>query len=124
MLVYPVRCSCSISILIIVHRKEIYMHHIHRQQGRSPNNVAGVIFPDVAQKFHIVGWMSIHRTVRKNISYMCVCVFVCVCVCVCMYACLYTYTYTHTHTHTHTTKQKINVIFVNSDIHFQFNRCM
>jgi hypothetical protein len=73
---YPVRCSCIISILIVVHRKEIYMHHIHRQQSRGPNNVAGVIFLDVPEKSDIVGRMSIHRTVRKNISYMCVCVCV------------------------------------------------
>ena len=35
--------------------------------------MAGVIFPDVPEKLDIVGRMSIHRTVRKNISYICVC---------------------------------------------------
>jgi len=86
------------------------MHHIQRQQSRGPNNVASVILPNVPQKLYVVGWMSIHRTVRKNLSYMCVCVCVCLCVggCICMYVCICVYTHTHIYTY-HKIKNKLYV---------------
>jgi hypothetical protein len=45
------------------------VHHVQREQSRSPNNVPCFISPDATQELHIVCRVSIHRT-ERNIFYV------------------------------------------------------